>query len=275
MFAYFGGKYFQSDWIQEFIPEDIEFYSEVFGGAFWIYIKGDFTNLLHYSDLETVVYNDLNKNNVNLFKCIKDYKKLYDILKDIVDHDESLFFEYRDSLLQNGDLNNFILSEDSDFERAKKYCYCLTHVFSGTEITKNVSMPKKGKHNSSKFKSFQKRLNDYKIRNLIKKITKIENLDCIEFIQKYDKESSFFYCDPPYVDVAKYSINSFNSLESHLTFLNVLKKIKGRFLLSYYYFPELENIFPKNKYRWEEKKFRMKACVTVQKQNTEILIMNY
>ena len=30
-----------SKWICEYIPNDIETYVEVFGGAFWVYVKGD------------------------------------------------------------------------------------------------------------------------------------------------------------------------------------------------------------------------------------------
>ena len=47
-------------WICEYIPKDIETYVEVFGGAFWVYIKGD----VHESPkLKEIVYNDKNRAN--------------------------------------------------------------------------------------------------------------------------------------------------------------------------------------------------------------------
>ena len=52
---------------------------------------------------------------------------------------------------------------------------------------------------------------------------------------------------------------------------------KGKFVLSYYDFPELETLFPKHKYFWIEKEFNKQnaskskgAC-----KGKEILITNY
>ena len=41
MISYIGGKSRMSKWICEYIPDDIETYVEVFGGAFWVYVNGD------------------------------------------------------------------------------------------------------------------------------------------------------------------------------------------------------------------------------------------
>ena len=41
MISYIGGKSRMAKWICEYIPDDIETYVEVFGGAFWVYVKGD------------------------------------------------------------------------------------------------------------------------------------------------------------------------------------------------------------------------------------------
>ena len=56
-------------WISEYIPKDIETYVEVFGGAFWVYIKSEVSAS---PQLKEVVYNDKNVFMVNLIKCCTD-----------------------------------------------------------------------------------------------------------------------------------------------------------------------------------------------------------
>ena len=43
-------------WIHSFIPSGIETYVEVFGGAFWVYMKSDVDNPL----AKQHIYNDFN-----------------------------------------------------------------------------------------------------------------------------------------------------------------------------------------------------------------------
>ena len=41
MISYIGGKSRMAKWISGYIPDDIETYVEVFGGAFWVYVNGE------------------------------------------------------------------------------------------------------------------------------------------------------------------------------------------------------------------------------------------
>ena len=66
MISYIGGKYRQAKWINEFIPEKIEKYIEVFGGAFWVYLRSNIK-------AKKVVYNDVNPFMANLFACCREY----------------------------------------------------------------------------------------------------------------------------------------------------------------------------------------------------------
>ena len=77
MISYIGGKSRMSKRICEYIPKDIETYVEVFGGAFWVYIKGD----VHESPkLKEVVYNDKNRFMSNMFECMRNHLKFYHVL---------------------------------------------------------------------------------------------------------------------------------------------------------------------------------------------------
>lgn len=66
------------------------------------------------------------------------------------------------------------------------------------------------------------------------KMVTIENMDFEKLILNYDREESFFYCDPPYVGTESYYKNekTFN-LEDHKRLYKTLKAVNGKFLLSY------------------------------------------
>ena len=68
MISYIGGKARISKWIVPYIPRDIETYVEPFSGMFWVFFKMD---LHHYPNLKTVVYNDFNGLNSNLFRLLQ------------------------------------------------------------------------------------------------------------------------------------------------------------------------------------------------------------
>ena len=77
MISYIGGKARIGKWIVPFIPRDIETYVEPFSGMFWVFFNMD---LERYPNLQTVVYNDFNGLNTNLFKCTKEYDRLWEEL---------------------------------------------------------------------------------------------------------------------------------------------------------------------------------------------------
>ena len=75
--SYIGGKSRIGKWIKGYIPYDIETYVECFGGMYWTFFCLD---LDKYKNLKTVVYNDFNPLNVNVFNCLKDHKKFNEVI---------------------------------------------------------------------------------------------------------------------------------------------------------------------------------------------------
>ena len=71
MIPYIGGKQRMAPWIHSFIPNDIETYVEVFGGAFWVYMKSDIETPL----AKQHIYNDFNPYMVNLYRCASNPKQ--------------------------------------------------------------------------------------------------------------------------------------------------------------------------------------------------------
>jgi len=282
MLSYIGGKSKIGKWIKEYIPTDIEIFCECFSGMYWTFFNMD---LDKYPNLKTIVYNDFNPLNYNLFRCVKDHKNLLEACNKIPVQQKGImptpiecveFFNKAQSEIYSDD---FILSSEPDYEVAAKYALVLSSVFSGANPSKSKFIDLKGKYHS-KFTSFKNKLSDPKWQKLFESITNVENMDFQKVIEKYDSPKTYIYADPPYYIVGEgsyYSNHSF-SREDHERLANTLKSIKGRFSLSYYDFPQLQEWFPKNEYVWEQKDFAKAASAKAgkeQKKGTELLIMNY
>jgi DNA adenine methylase len=129
--------------------------------------------------------------------------------------------------------------------------------------------------------TFRNRINNYKrILDRLQNVV-IENYDFRKVIKNYDSENTFFYCDPPYYHdmitrsaTEKY-LHDFTE-QYHIDLYNMLSKIKGKFLLSYYDCEFIRNLY---------KGYDMKIIETNKlssnntglnlKKNNELLIMNY
>ena len=104
----------------------------------------------------------------------------------------------------------------------------------------------------------------------------IEHRNALEVIQTRDTNESFFYCDPPYFNsYQKYCV--YYTEEDYKKLLDVLVKIKGKFLLSSYPSEILTEYI--KKYKWHAKEIEMPVSVVARyktgKRKTEMLIANY
>jgi len=267
MFSYLGGKKFQAKWIaSQFSKHNT--YVEPFGGAYWVYFMAN-----HQIDqAHTNVYNDFNKDIANIFHCAR-YKDR-EFLKSLLSYEpqkEEIFNQFKSDLIPfNTDF------ELGDIDRATKYIYLQTQSFSGdtlNEKTKFVNL--KGKY-KSKYQHFIDKIGNKKWLYFIKGITNIHNESYETIIDMYDKDDTLFYVDPPYYKMEDYYVKDFQRSQ-HEDLANKLKQIKGKFVLSYYDFPDLQKWFPKNEYTWIEKEFN-KQNASKNKgagKGKEVLIMNY
>lgn len=276
MIAYIGGKYRMAKWISSYIPEDIETYGEIFGGAFWTYLKSD---IYKFPNLKNVVYNDFNRFMVNMFECSTNYETLLEqIEKDkIVSQNDGTFNDFKKNILNLSD-DGLSDLKIPNYKLGYQYPYVLTQVFSGLGIKeKTKMMDLKGKY-SSKFDAFTKRLKNEDFRKKLDKINMRLNLDFEDAVKELDGENTFLYFDPPYYNTENYySFHEFG-LEDHERLSKVLKNMKGKFALSYYEFEDLKKWFPEDKYRWIRKEFTKNSAAKKGKKQTkgeEILILNY
>lgn len=240
LFPYLGEKSKFASFITPNIPEDISHYVEPFGGAFGVFFSLNFSK---FKDVN-FVYNDINTLNWNLFKQLKENDDFIKYIKDI-----KIDREYYKKSLES------ILSNQDELELAKDWLIILCSS-SPYEIGQDSW------RNDVEFEVFKLKWRAYKYH--IDKISEIEKLDYKESILKWDSKSTFFYIDPPYFGKESYYFNSEFDEASHYELASLLSNIKGRFLLSYWYFDGIEELY--SDCRFEFKKTIM---------GTEYIIMNY
>jgi DNA adenine methylase len=307
--SFFGGKSKISNWIfSQITPEmkkNTKIFTEVFSGAFWVYLNEDF------SFVDTIIYNDMNQYLTNFYASVSDPKyaehleklsqpggllhfdaKLKPTAKLTYDfyysYFKDIFNKYRQELYYDKIGQQFKVNIP-DFDLAVKYGIMLRHAFSGISNDKqcgfsySASSYIEGKKcPEPKSQMLIRKVRDQKLIDKLNKVKAFETLDFEEHIEKYDSKNTLFYCDPPYKNNEFQYYRGAEHFGSfgHKRLADVLKNIEGKFILSYYDFEGLDEMFPKDEFRWEGKSFT-RASTTIsnktleEKQGHEILIMNY
>jgi len=277
MFPYIGGKAHHVKWMDPLVPNTFPTFVEVFGGAGWVSVKSP-----KVDQSTTRVYNDFNPLLANVYECFRqDSARLLAMMNAVAGNNVPLYKQYQKDLFVDLDWNTVQLG---DFDLALKYLYLQTQVFAGTPLSdKNVPYfaNKNGKY-PNKYDTLKKKLSDDKITDRLKKITVVEQMDCIDLIKKYDSPDTFFYVDPPYYNMEFYYSKDFPR-EKHQELADTLAQIKGKFALSYYDFDDLKLFYPENQFTWHRQSVYRSAATRSSKnanynatsKGTEILIMNY
>lgn len=302
--AYFGGKSSSTfmELINSRIPKSgIKTYIEPFSGSFATYL--DDPNL----KFDIVIYNDKNRHQTNLYKCcsepetfLKYLERLKETLLCTEETDPLKKWNFYKSIYQKYTKNNFLDDmnfEIGDFKKAAIYAFLITSSFSSVFPRGGGFAGYNRVKDKLKLEVLINKLKKNKYTDKLKSITEFYDIDFEYLISKYDAEDTYLYLDPPYArfseekgeDDAKrlswYGSDSEGVFgpASHKRLLELLKTTKCRWSLSYYYFPLLEELLPKDKYNWVEKEvFRSSAnggnnheSKGKQEKGVELLIMNY
>lgn len=202
-----GGKKRLRDAIISRFPQEMPArYIEVFGGAGWVLFRKE----KHLGQLE--VFNDLDKQVVNLFRCIKYHREALQKELDWLPSSRTIF----NDLLQMINLNGL-----TDIQRAARYLY-LAKISFGADH-KTFATSKKGLARTLNFMEEVQ----HRLEGVVIECKGYENL-----ISVYDRQNALFYLDPPYVG----SENLYDCLfdvHDHLRLCDILKHLKGSFILSY------------------------------------------
>ena len=198
-----GGKSKLRNTIIEMIPKHI-CYVELFFGAGWVYFGKE--------ESKVEVINDIDSELVNLFKTIKYHSPEIERLLQYEFSGRDIFEEYK----------NCSIEYLTEIHRAIRFLYLITQSFAGKgKVYGYATTTKPSQH------IFKEVLGE--IRERLKN-TYVENLSFEKIIDKYDREHSFFFCDPPYFETSGYD-NKFGE-DEHIILLDKLKKLKGKFLLT-------------------------------------------
>ncbi|CAM3001118.1 DNA adenine methylase [Hathewaya histolytica] len=199
-----GGKSKLRKTIIEMIPEHT-CYIELFFGAGWVYFGKE--------PSKVEVINDIDRELINLFKMIKYHAPEIERMLEYEFSGRDIFEEYK----------NCSIGYLTEIQRSIRFLYLISQSFAG-----------KGNHygygtntKPSPQVFYTGVLGDLKerLRN-----TYVENLSFEKIIEKYDREHSFFFCDPPYFETTGYG-NEFGEKE-HLLLRDKLISLKGKFLLT-------------------------------------------
>jgi site-specific DNA-adenine methylase len=297
--SYFGGKANFQSFITPNIPKDCKTYIEPFSGSFAIYLDSKL-------EFNTVVFNDRNRHQANLMRCCASPLEFLPELKALLAPGGLLYTEvttpeekwdfykaiYRD-YIRNTFLDDMDF-EIGDFKVAAIYAFLITSSFSSVYPRGGGFTGYKKAKDKLNLTILMNKLEKNKYTERLQKISQFNNLDFEEVIRMHDSEDTYIYLDPPYArfnDVKNdddgrrlfwYGCDDENTfgVASHRRLLELLKTTKSRWSLSYYYFPLLEEILPKDKYIWTSKEFHRPSSVIktegVEKEKgIELLIMNY
>lgn len=179
---YFGGKNGFANRILEYFPQDYEkmSYIEPFCGSAAM--------LFHKKRSQVEIINDIDNNIYSLFKVLID-KDLFKQFKDMCD-----LTPYSEKLLK--EFSQELKNDIGILERAYKFFYCNRVSYNGIGGFSSSDVVRR---NMSKSVSDYLSAIDglYEIHNRISGVI-VHNTDGIKLIEKWDKENTFMYLDPPY-----------------------------------------------------------------------------
>ncbi|MGL1932168.1 MAG: DNA adenine methylase [Desulfotalea sp.] len=248
---YFGGKSRLAKTIISKMPEH-GCYVEVFAGGASVFFGKEPSHL--------EVINDLDNDLVTLYRSVKH-------------HPEELYRQFKFSLVSRSEFNRNKETNPetlTDIQRAARYLYIQKNSFGG-KVTRQgygISTTKKPG------------LNLLTLQNTLEQAwerlmqVQIECRDFRKLIPQYDRPHTFFFLDPPYWKIPAYK-NDFEE-QDFLDLAEILKNIKGKFLLTINDTPEIRQIFKGFNVEEVELKYTIyPGAKSRQKKRIELLISNY
>ena len=210
--SWIGGKKLLRKKILEQFPAEYDRYIEVFGGAGWV--------LFGKEQKGMEVYNDVNSELVNLYRCVKYHPEALQKELDGILMSRELFFDF----IQN-------VRGLTDIQRAARVFVAIKESY-GSGLDSFGVRPKNMKKAVEFLSMASERLS----------AVVIENLDFEHLIRTYDRPGALFYLDPPYYQTEKYYPDRFQP-EDHKRLKEVLDNAKGKWILSYNDCQEIRDLY--------------------------------
>jgi DNA adenine methylase len=247
--AYIGGKSKLANTIIEMMPEH-KSYCEVFSGAAWVFFKKP------HSKYEVI--NDLDGDLVTFYRVLQN-------------HLEEFLRQFKWLLSSREWFEDWKRQQDAggltDIQRAARYYYLQRLCFGG-RVKGRVYGTAPMHAPRINLLRLEEELSAVHLR--LVGVT-IEHLSWEDFIKRYDKPGTLFYCDPPYYKAPFYEHNL--EMADYKRMAAVLAGIKCKFILSINDHPDIRKVFGS----FPINPVSLKYTVAKGKQTTgrELLVTNY
>ena len=251
--SYLGGKSHLSNEIISRIPEHV-CYVEPFAGAAWVYFRKP------KSKVE--ILNDINSDLVNLYRIIRSHYDEFIRCCEFLPVSREEHNEFRK------ESNN--IKTLTDIERAVRFYYSMCCGYAGKLDSVFVcGTTRKPKFRYDRIKEVMKEANERLFGAII------ENMNYDKVIERYDREYTFFYIDPPYYDCEDYYGKDIFTKEDFYKLSEQLTNIKGKFILSLNDTPEIREIFKQFRYDEVSVPYSVANAPGARKKVAELLIYNF
>lgn len=228
-------------YIRQIMPSNIHQYMEPFGGG------GSGLLGMPPSRGRLDIYNDYDRNLVNLFLCVRDRPLALIRELGFLPLNSRTEFDYLVQFLKQQDMEDASLEEEMEIarqefspEEAEQLIQILRERAALKDVRKAAAFFKLSRYSySATMRSFGVRSCDLRrffhliwsaSRRLANAV--IECQDGIDLIRNRDRPDGLIYCDPPYFKAEKcYSVPF--SFKDHGRLHRVLRKCKGKVLVSY------------------------------------------
>lgn len=249
--AYVGGKSLLANKIIPLIPPH-HCYCEVFAGAAWLLFKKE------RSKVEII--NDINLDLVTLYRVIQN-------------HLDEFIRYFRWILVSREEFERFKVANPeilTDIQRAVRFYYLLKCGY-GAKIKSPVFSISTTAHPRLNLLRIEEELSEGHLR--LSQVY-IENKGYQYILERFDKEDTFFYLDPPYYGFENYYGDGIFDRADFAELAGILHTLKGRFILSINDTPEIREIFKGFAVEKVTTRYGLQSG-TKKKEITELLISNY
>ena len=221
-FGWIGGKSRLAKTLIETInQQDHSCYVEVFAGAAHVFFRKQ--------EVKTEIINDINSDIINLYRILQNHLEEF-----------CRYFKWVLVSREEFDrLNRVEATTLTDIQRAARFYYLQKSAFGGRPHNRTFGTATTSKPRMNLLR-IEEDLSAAHLR--LARVT-IENLKWQEILQRYDREHTLFYLDPPYYDCENYYGKGLFKRDEFVEMAEILKSIKGKFVLSLNDKPEVRALF--------------------------------
>lgn len=221
-FKIHGGKYYLSQWILEYFPDDYQqlTYVEPFIGAGSVFLNKEAS--------EVEVINDLDEATTQIWKALRDEPTNFiSRLKKIV-YDEQHFLKFKRKV-EEKDFKDYMDHAVSEFALRRMSRGGLRQAFAWSDRKRGG---KPGDVNAWETILEELPRISQRCANV-----RIFNKSAVEIIKAFDDEKTLFYCDPPYLAetrVSPFAYNKEMTATEHLELTEALLSCRAKVIISGY-----------------------------------------